>query len=255
MNSRSRQHRLLDFLESNPIATVTQLVEHLECSPATIRRDIIELDAEGQLKKIRNGAEKILSPATLTSPGLRGFYPNISDYKDYDESDRIARKAVEICQAKDNIFIGEGQINFLMGKYLLNSDIHVYANYLPLITYLISQDFPHLVVLGGQYIKSQNLLVSPEPQISYQGRYLFVSGDGLTEAGLTKSALLSFMEEKKMLSYADKVIVLIDSDKLGVFGGMSLFGLDELDVVITGRMANQTVIQELEKNHVAVFQV
>jgi len=255
MTAKVRHHKILDYLQEHPLVTVQELVELLDASPATVRRDITDLDSEGKLKKIRNGAEKILSPSINTSPGMVGFYPNISDYKNYDEADSIARKAVEICQDKDNIFVGEGRTTFLMGKYLLNTHIHVYSNYLPLVTYLITQDYPHLVVLGGQYIKSQSLLVSPDTHVSYQGRYMIVSGDGLTEAGLTKSALLAFMEEKKMLQYADKVIALVDSEKIGVFGGISLFTLDELDIVITGKSADPKMIETLMKHNVQVYLV
>ena len=255
MSSRSRHLKLVEFVQENTFATVAKLVDVLETSPATVRRDITELDRQGLVKKIRNGAEKILSPRQDESSGILKLYPNISDYNDFNESDRIAKAAVQLCQDKDNIFIGEGQTTFLMGKYLLGENIHVYTNYLPLITYLITEDFPHLVVLGGQYIRSQNLLVSAEKHLSYQGRYLFVSGDGLTDGGLTKSALLAFMEEKKMLEYADKVIALVDSDKIGVFGGISLFGLDELDMVITGRDADPTILELLKRNNVAVVRV
>lgn len=255
MTMRARHHKILEYLDEHSLVTVKQLVELLQCSPATVRRDIVDLDSEGKLRKIRNGAEKILSPSSTDSPGMENFYPKISDFSNFEECDRIAHKAVEICQPKDNIFIGEGQTTFLMGKYLMSTDLHVYSNYLPLITYLISRDYPHLVVLGGQYIKSQNLLVSPDTHVSYQGRYMFVSGDGLTEAGLTKSALLAFMEEKKMLNYADKVIALVDSTNIGVFGGISLFGLDELDMVITGHQADPAVIRALEAANVNVILV
>ena len=237
------------------MATVAQLVELLAASPATIRRDITELDRQGQLKKIRNGAEKILSPNPGESAGLRGFYPNLSDYRDYEESERIARKAVALCQERENIFVGEGQITFLMGKHLLQRNIHVYSNYLPLLIYLISEEFPHLVVLGGQYIKSQSMLVSPESHAAYQGRYLFCGGDGLTEAGLTKSALLAFMEEKKMLAYVDKVVALVESDKIGRLGGIPLLTLDQLDAVVTGERADPEMLALLESRNVAVHLV
>lgn len=252
---RTRHKQILDYLEEHAVVTVKQLVELLQCSPATVRRDIVDLDAEGKLKKIRNGAERVLSPTSTDSPGLVGFYPQISDFKNYEECDRIAQKAVDICQDKDNIFIGEGQTTFLMGKHLLQSGLHVYSNYLPLVTYLISKDYPHLVVLGGQYVKSQHLLVAPDTHVSYQGRYMFVSGDGLTESGLTKSSLLAFMEEKKMLNYADKVIALVDSTNIGVFGGISLFGLDQLDIVITGSSADPDIVAALQAANVQVFLV
>lgn len=237
------------------MATVKQLVDHLEASPATIRRDITELDRLGQLKKVRNGAERMLSPSAAEAPGLKGFYPNISDYESFEENELIAQKAVELCRDGDSVFIGEGQTTFLMGKHLLARDIHVYSNYLPLLFYLISEDFDHLVVLGGQYIKSQNVLVSPDKQSSYQGRYLFCSGDGLTEGGLTKSTLLAFMEEKKMAGYVDKVVALIEAEKIGILGGIPLFTLDELDILVTGKNASTEILAILESKNVAVHLV
>lgn len=255
MNSRSRHKQLLAYLEEHSIATVKQLVDCLEASPATIRRDITELDRLGQLKKVRNGAERMLSPSTAEAPGLKGFYPNVSDYESFEENELIAQKAVELCRERDSVFVGEGHTTFLMGKHLLERDIHVYSNYLPLLVYLISEDFDHLVVLGGQYIKSQNVLVSPDRQSSYQGRYLFCSGDGLTEAGLTKSTLLAFMEEKKMAGYVDKVVALIEAEKIGNLGGIPLFTLDELDIVVTSKNASPEILAILESKNVAVHLV
>ncbi|TEW55521.1 DeoR family transcriptional regulator [Psychromonas sp. RZ22] len=255
MTAKARQHKIIMYLQEHSFASVQELTEVAECSPATVRRDIIDLDAEGKIKKIRNGAEKILSPIVDKSPGMIGFYPNISDYHDYEEADLIAKKAVELCQPRDNIFVGEGAIPFLMGKYLIDSNIYVFSNYLPLLTYLITQNYPHLVVLGGQYSKSQNMLVSPETHISYQGRFLIVGGDGLTESGLTKSAVLTFVEEKKMLEYADKVMVILESCKLGFFGGVSLFSLDKIDIVITGKRADPKIVELLIANNVQVYLV
>jgi hypothetical protein len=127
--------------------------------PATIRRDITELDRLGQLKKIRNGAERFLSSSPAAAPGLKGFYPKISDYGNFDENEAIARKAVELCREKDNIFIGEGHT-----------------------TLLISEDYPHLVVLGGQNIKSQSMLVSP-------GKYARVQRQGGCTGGFREDRL------------------------------------------------------------------
>ena len=255
MNESSRHQKILQYLSEHAVATVSELVEHLNKSPATIRRDITKLDESKRLKKVRNGAERLAVEMHQNGQPLKSLYPNISEIHNFHENDRIARKAVELCMEKDNIFISEGRATFLMGRYLLAHNIQVYTNYMPLATYLIAEDFPHLVVLGGQYVKNQNLLVSPDKNKDYQGRYLFCSGDGITEAGLTKSGLLAFMEEKKLVEHVDKIVALVDSDKIGVIGGVLLFSLDELDVVITGRDADPDVIAHLKDKNIAVHLV
>ncbi|AJQ97622.1 HTH-type transcriptional regulator UlaR [Gynuella sunshinyii] len=255
MNESSRHRKILQYLSEHTSATVTELVDFLDKSPATIRRDITKLDESKKLKKVRNGAERIAIELHQNDHALKSLYPNMSDIHNVIENDRIARKAVELCMEKDNVFISEGAATFLMGRYLLSRNIQVYTNYMPLATYLITEDFPHLIVLGGQYVKNQNLLVSPDRHKNYQGRYLFCSGDGITESGLTKSGLLAFMEEKKLVEHVDKIVALIDSDKIGVIGGVLLFSLDELDIVITGKDADPEIITQLKEKNIAVYLV
>ncbi len=255
MQERSRHKKLIAYLEKHSVATVKELVTHLEASPATIRRDITKLHMQHKLLKVRNGAERLLSPEEKGLFNLKSFFPTITDIANFEEKDRIAQTAVEICSDKDNIFVSGGRTPFLMGQYLLKRDIQVYTNYMPLATYLISYEYAHLVVLGGQYIKNQNLLVLPDRNIPFKGRYLFCTGDGLTEAGLSKSGLLSFMEEKKLLEQVDKVVVLIDSQKMNIMGGILLASLEEIDIIITGKNADENMINILKNNHVTVYLV
>jgi DeoR family ulaG and ulaABCDEF operon transcriptional repressor len=71
----------------------------------------------------------------------------------------------------------------------------------------------------------------------------------------TCSSAVAFMEEKKMHAYADKIIALVDADKIGVFGGITLFNLDELDIVITGKTADPAIIERLNRKNIKVFLV
>lgn len=255
MDERARHKKLLAYLDKYSVATVDEFVEYLNCSPATVRRDINKLNATHKLVKIRNGAERILAPEESGLFHLKDFFPTISKINNFEEKNRIAQKAVEICQDKDNIFISEGKTTFLMGKYLTERDVQVYSNYMPLVTYLISHAFSHLVVLGGQYIRSQSLLVLPDRNIPFKGRYLFCTGDGLTETGLSKSGLLTFMEEKKLLKQVDKVVVMVDSQKMNVMGGILLASLSEIDIVITGIEADKNMVNILKENDIEIHLV
>lgn len=49
-----------------------------------------------------------------------------------------------------------------------------------------------------------------------------------------------------MLQYADKVVV---------FGGVSLFSLDQIDIVITGKCADAKIIELLIANNIQVYLV
>ncbi len=258
MLAQIRQRKLLEHLGEVEVATVKQLVEALDSSPATIRRDINLLNNLGKLRKIRNGAERI---SVAGSSELAHFSDHLvirsdqSDHEAYYEAHRIAEQAVKLCKTKDSIYIGTGSIACLMSRYLLDSTIQVYSNSVPLIIKLLSASYPHLVVLGGQHIESQGILVSPPSKLNFQGHYLIVDADGLSEVGLTKSAMLAYMEEKRMQRHVDKVVALVSSDKIGVDSGIPVFDLDEIDIVITGKDADPKVLDMLRAKTIEVYTV
>ena len=45
-----RQHRILEFLQQRPSSSVTQLLEQLEISRSTLRRDLLELEEQGHIE-------------------------------------------------------------------------------------------------------------------------------------------------------------------------------------------------------------
>ncbi len=255
MSSNVRQRKLLEYLDECSVASVQQLVNALQCSPATIRRDITELNQLGKLSKIRNGAEKILSPTPLSETESATLYPRISSYFDYHQSNRIAQQAVTLCCPQDTIFIASGNTTFLMSTHLLQSQVNVYTNHVPLFSYLISESYPNLFIVGGQYIKNQQLLVSSHPPLQFQGRYLFIEADGLTHAGITKTALLAYMEERRLTEYMDKIVVLIAPEKVGSLNGIATFTLEEIDIIITGKNADAHLVQTMRDHNIDVILV
>ncbi len=62
MNESYRHKELLALLEERKALSTADIMQLLNISPATARRDISKLDGQGKLKKVRNGAEAILAP-------------------------------------------------------------------------------------------------------------------------------------------------------------------------------------------------
>ena len=258
MLAQIRQKKLLEHLGEVEVATVKQLVEALDSSPATIRRDINLLNSLGKLRKIRNGAERIAGGEPIEKTLLDDRFVISNDYfdrEDYSEAQKIAEQAVKLCKTKDSIYIGTGSIACLMSRYLLDSTIQVYSNSVPLIMRLLTTSYPHLVVLGGQHIESQGILVSPPSKLNFQGHYLMVDADGLSEVGLTKAAMLAYMEEKRMQRHVEKVVALVSSEKMGVDSGIPVFELEEIDIVITGKDADPKMIDVLRSKNIEVYLV
>lgn len=76
--------------------------------------------------------------------------------------------------------------------------------------------------MGGQYNKSQFIILSLQGSENsfYVGYWMFISGKGLIVEGLYKIDMLIVMVEQKMLSVVGKLVVLVDSSKIGECVGM-----------------------------------
>ncbi|MCL2892372.1 HTH-type transcriptional regulator UlaR [Brenneria tiliae] len=251
MTESQRHNAIIDFLQRQRQITVADLIEHFDVSPATARRDINKLDESGKLRKVRNGAEAVNIPRPAWSP------LNIYQAQNLDEKMRIAKAAAQLCRPGESVVINCGSTAFLLGQEICGKDVQVITNYLPLANYLIEQEHESVVIMGGQYNKSQSITLAPQEGDAslYAGHWMFTSGKGLTAEGLYKTDMLTAMAEQKMLSYVGKLAVVVDSSKVGERAGMLFSRVEQIDVVITGKQADARIVAQLRAQNVEVILV
>ena len=249
MTEAQRHQILLDLLAQTGFVTVEQVISRLGISPATARRDINKLDDSGKLKKVRNGAEAISEQRPRWSP------MNIHQAQNHDEKVRIARAASQLVNPGESIVINCGSTAFLLGQELCGKPVQIITNYLPLANYLIDQE--HVIIMGGQYNRSHSITLSPQGSENslYAGHWMFTSGKGLTAEGLYKTDMLTAMAEQKMLNVVGKLAVLVDSSKVGERAGMLFSQAGQIDLVITGKQADEAILKQLEDQGVQVIRV
>lgn len=251
MNEIQRHKSILSLLDENQTINVAQLIEKFDVSPATARRDISKLNELGKLKKIRNGAERIEIKNKNWTP------LNITNTEHYEEKSLIATNAAALCQPGDSIVINCGSTAFLLGQKLCGQDVQIVTNYFPLANYLINGEHEDVIIVGGQYNRSQNLFLNSDPKSlsGYSSNWMFTSGKGITEAGLYKSDMLTVVAEQQLSEQVDKLVVVVDSSKVGQRGGMLFCSANEIDILITGKDANPEVIKSLELKGIQIILV
>ncbi|VDZ81308.1 transcriptional regulator [Salmonella bongori] len=130
---------------------------------------------------------------------------------------RIAKAASQLVNPGESVVINCGSTAFLLGREMCGKPVQIITNYLPLANYLIDQEHESVIIMGGQYNKSQSITLSPQGSENslYAGHWMFTSGKGLTADGLYKTDMLTAMAEQKMLSVVGKLVALVDSSKIG----------------------------------------
>lgn len=251
MNEQQRHNEIISNLHHKQSLSVADIVNLFNVSPATARRDITKLDQSGRLKKVRNGAEYLPEEKEVWSP------INVNNSIYFDEKSKIAKQALRLCEHDSTVVINCGSTAFTLGKELCGSSVQIVTNYFPLAGYLIENEHENVIIMGGQYNKKQNLFINPSSDSGsiYGGDVMFTSGKGLTEAGLYKTEILTAVAEQQMLKQVGKLVVVVDSSKVGQKTGMLFCSAGNIDTVVTGKDADPAVIESLKKQNVNVFLV
>jgi DeoR family fructose operon transcriptional repressor len=224
MSFPDRRKKILNAINQAGSLSVIELSEKLAISPATIRRDLHDIAAEGLLLRTHGGAMKVENPI------LTGFSEKTGSNE--DKKEQIGRYAAEYVQDGDTIFMDCGSTVFKMCKYLkTKNNIRVITNSLPVLAALIDSPAIQINLIGGELDKHRKA-IHGEKAIqhidSYHTHKAFIGVDGISaETGLTAHTENESSITSAFARNTDGVFLLCDSSKIGKesylkFGSLSM---------------------------------
>src|ERR1700681_57962 len=117
------RHRLiLTLLHERSVLAVTQLVEILSVSEATVRRDINALADAGRLRRIRGGAEALVP---RHEAHLVGVPFELNQGIGAEKKSAIARAAVALIGEGESIIINGGTTTYAMVEHLAGRELDI----------------------------------------------------------------------------------------------------------------------------------
>jgi DeoR family fructose operon transcriptional repressor len=152
MSSHTRQKKIMDLVQRSESLKVDELVERLQVSPATVRRDLVWLEEEGKVIRLRGAVMDRRSvqsePSFLTK---RGRVP--------EEKRRIGQLAAEQIPPGAVVFVDAGTTCLEAGIALVARGSHtIYTNSLPLMMHGGNAD-SRIVAIGGEVRELTGALV------------------------------------------------------------------------------------------------
>src|SRR5947207_6918344 len=210
---RERHHLILKLIDERSIVSIVQLAELLSASDATLRRDINALAEQGQLRRIRGGAEAI---RPRHEAHLVGVPFNLSQGFNVPQKRAIARAAAELIEAGDSIIIGGGSTTFGLVEFLPPTDLDILTNSFPIAAKLMETSRNRITLPGGTYYREQQIILSPfdgDASENFSASKLFTGCLGINRLGLMETDPLIARAQTRMLKRADKVIVMDDTSK------------------------------------------
>jgi DeoR family ulaG and ulaABCDEF operon transcriptional repressor len=252
MLEAERRRLIAKIVQERSVIAVTKLVEILGASEATIRRDVNGMAELGQIRRIRGGVES-LTPRHEAH--LVGVPFELSQGIAVEQKRAIARAAAALIKDGDSIIIGGGTTTSALVEFLVDRQLDILTNSMPIVTQLFASSRNRLMLPGGTIFREQNIVLSPyesDATENFWGQKLFSSCYGLSRFGMTETDPLIVQAQTKLLKRADELVVMADSRKLRQRSSMVVAPLERISTLITDDGAKS---EELEPFRAAGIKV
>lgn len=231
MLTEERYSKILSILESNGSVTVLDLVNELNISESTIRRDLVALDAAGQLIKVHGGA--------ISKSGVRSSIEEKFIHKkelNLEAKKKIGKYAAELIKPNDFVYIDAGTTTECMIDYIKTKDVTFITNAIGHARLLAERGFK-VYVLGGEFKPTTEAIIGEEALASLE-KYNFTKGfwgtNGINiKQGLTTPDLNEALVKRKSMESCKECYVLADASKFSKISSVSFASLDKPQIITT----------------------
>ena len=221
-------------------------------SPATVRRDLTELERQGKVRRTHGGA---------VMPGVAqhedSFQQRLGEA--VEAKKRLARAASELLETEETVFIDSSTTAYYAVRRMLpdSSNLTILTSLLPVMDLFSTADpsAVNLLGFGGMFRALTLSFVGPctiRMIESYRANRTFFSVKGITPDGqLTEANPLEAEVKRAMIRQAASPVLLVDGRKFERQGLSVITHVSEVSLVMTAD-ASQSYVEALEDLGVVV---
>lgn len=236
MLSSERFDRILDIVNTKGNVKVFEIVEKLGVSESTIRRDIIQLDKKGLLKKIHGGATSVNKNYLNTESSL-----NERLSRNLDEKIKIAKFCATLIEDNDTIFIDAGTTTKYIIEYIEAKNILVVTNSIHHAIELSKKKIK-TIITGGEIRLLTEATQGPFAiellsKLHFDKSFLGANGFSL-RTGFTTPSPNEAEVKKLVIKQSKKSYILADSSKENIIT-MTHFANFENVALVTEKLSKE----------------
>jgi DeoR family transcriptional regulator of aga operon len=242
-----RRARVLELVRRRQFASVAGLSAAFGVSEVTIRNDLDVLAEEGHLQRVRGGAVHA-AMGGREAPFEQALVARSA------EKAMIGAAAARLVESGQTIFLDVGTTAAAVARAVVArpdlEDLTVFTNGLR-IALELEPAIPRLSVIltGGTLRRLQHSLVNPFGTVildQVHAHLGFLECDGIDpEAGVTGINAAEAEVKRLMMRAARRRVLVADGSKIGQVSLVHLYGLDEIDLLVTDPSAEPDVLGAL----------
>lgn len=251
----TRINKIQEMLIKENSLSINHLCDTFGVSKNTIRRDIVELQKRGIIKKVYGGIMLKEKPLDAPEPF------NLRETKNYQLKQKVAHIATNFVNDNDVIFIDSGTTTMHMLPYLApKHNLTIITTSLHVINATISQaatkEF-NLIATGGTLYYPSMAFVGPSVLKcldNYNISKMFLSSTGISlENGATNASVVENEVKRKLVTLPSEKYLLVDSSKIDVSGLMTYSTLDKFDYVVMDKEPPSQYMDYFKKNNIKLL--
>lgn len=227
MLTEERHLYILQQLKLKTMVTVNQLIDTLKVSESTIRRDLSQLEEEGQLIRVHGGAKRrfdLDKEPTLHEKAMIH----------QETKSAIARHCAQLIDEGDTIFIDAGTTTLAMIHYMEVRPALVVTNGIDQAALLTDKGYETLI-LGGKLKAGTKAIIGSAAiqqleQYRFQKAFMGINGIDV-EYGLTTPDIEEGAIKSLVLKHSNQVFVLADNSKFGKVSFSKVANIDDVQII------------------------
>jgi DeoR family fructose operon transcriptional repressor len=253
---KSRIVELLGRIRIEKHTSIDELASFFGISTATIRRDIKQLEQEHLVLQTVGGG------VVYQQQNRDGAIDPRRSTQMMEQKIRIAEYCTELVCDHEDVIIGPGTTTFLAGKIMSGITDRVFriiTNSLELALETSTMPNIHTVMIGGEVWNKHSLGIQDGHDFFADCHHEYtaiLSPDGLDcEHGATVFESRLVMMLRSIVSVSKKIILAVDSSKLGKVRYHAIAPIGAIQIVVTDVDAEASLVEAMRKQGVDVILV
>lgn len=253
MFTEERLEQILSILNETGRIKVKDLSERFNVSEGMIRKDLQRLEKSNALQRTYGGAilnRKISKNSSITT----------RMHLNTNSKELISKKAFDLIEDGDVIFLDTSSINFLLAKLISNSTkkLTLITNMSIIPPLFNDNETVKLICIGGVYDNKSGGVLGSEviksiSKYTFNKGFLGSSGVNLVTNSVGTVTLEDGNVKEVIVSNSKEVILLVEKEKFNVDGTYRYATLEDLDVIITGSDLTDEIQEKLFKSTIKLI--
>lgn len=239
MLKKERLVKIIDMINKSGIITVNDIMQTLDVSDMTVRRDLDELENSGKLIRVHGGAQSLTYKMNYELSHAQKKEVNVGVKLE------IAQVAASLVNEGDTIFLGPGTTIELMAECINTKNIRIITNSYPVFEKLQNNTSIQVILIGGVYRNQTGSFIGTIANSVLQNLKFtkaFIGSNGIHNNAVSTYSVEEGEVQRIALNNANKKFLLADFDKLNKDDFYVFYSLYDIDTLITDITVNPEII-------------